>query len=147
MRSKPSFGHMVSVRLHFAFKVRGKWKCAVLSDLTDFSAFLKVPLNALKAFIWPLLVSVRLHFAFKIRGKWKYAFLSDFSKFLKIPLNALKTFIWTLLVSVRLHFASTVYGKSQYAFLSDFSKFLKVPHYWSQSRMYFDLKVQQKEHI
>ena len=86
--------------------MRGKWKCAVLSD---FSEFLKVPPNALKTFIWPLLVSVRLHFAFKVRGKWKYAVLSDFSAFLKIPLNALKA-IWSLLVSVRLHFALKVLG-------------------------------------
>ena len=57
---------MVSVRLYFAFKVCGKWKYVVLSD---FSEFFKVPLNALKAFIWPLLVSVRLHFAFKVREK------------------------------------------------------------------------------
>ena len=68
----------------------GKWKYAVLSD---FSAFFKVPLNALKAFIWPLLASVRLHFAFKVGGKWKYAILSDFSAFFKVPLNALKAFI------------------------------------------------------
>ena len=69
------------------------------------SAFFKVPLNALKAFIWPLLVSVRLHFAFKVCGKWKYAFLSDFSTILQIPLNAVKVFIWALLVLVRPHFA------------------------------------------
>ena len=135
---------LVSVRLHFAFKVLGKLQYAVRSDVRK---FLKVLLHALKTFTWTVQVSVRLHFALKVLGKWKYAVRVDFNEFFEIPLNALKTFIWTLLVSVRLHFASTVHGKSQYAFLSDFSKFLKVPHYWSQSRMHFDLKVQQKEHI
>ena len=66
-------------------------RCAVLSDL---STFLKVPLNALKTFIWPLLVSFRLHFAFKVRGKWKYAVLSDFSEFFRVSINSLKAFIF-----------------------------------------------------
>ena len=83
--------------------------------MSDFSEFLKVPPNALKTFIWPLLVSVRLHFAFKVRGKWKYAVLSDFSAFFKVSPNALKTFIWPLLVSVKLHFAFKVCGKWKYA--------------------------------
>ena len=56
----------MSVRLYFAFKVCGKWKYAVLSD---FSAFFKVPLNTLKAFIWAVLVLIRPHFAFKMRGR------------------------------------------------------------------------------
>ena len=56
----------VSVELHFAFKVLRKWKHAILGD---FSAFFKIPLNALKTLIWPLLLSVRLHFAFKVLGK------------------------------------------------------------------------------
>ena len=60
-----------------AFKVCGKWKYAVLSD---FSPFFKVPLNALKVFIWSLLVSIKLHFAFKVCGKWKYAETAKITK-------------------------------------------------------------------
>ena len=82
---------------------------------------MKVPFNALKTFISPLLVSFRLHFAFKVRGKWKCAVLSDFITFLKVPLDALKVFIWPLLVSVRLHFAFKVRGKWKCAVFSDFS--------------------------
>ena len=90
----------------------GKWKYAVLSD---FSPFFKVPLNALKGFIWPLLVSVKLYFAFKVCGKWKYAVLGDFSQFFKVPLIALKTFIWPLLMSVKLYLAFKGCGKWKYA--------------------------------
>ena len=98
-----------SIMIYFAFphQVCGKWKYALLSDL---STFFKVPPNALKTFIWPLLVSVKLHFPFKVRGMCKYAVLSDFSTFFNVPPNALKTFIWPLLVSVRLYFAFKVRG-------------------------------------
>ena len=80
---------LVSVRLHVAFKVRGKWKYAVLND---FSVFFKVSPNTLTTFIWPLLVSVRLYFASKVRGKWKCAILSDFSASSRSPLIRSKPF-------------------------------------------------------